>query len=61
MYGSYPENSEVIISSLWTGVPALLLIETVKQIAYVDNTGGYERGNGPVNLSDFFYYSLVSL
>ena len=61
MYGSYPENSEVFISSLWTGVPALLLIETAKQIAYVDKTGGYERGNGPVSLSDFFYYSLVSL
>ena len=61
MYGSYPENGEVIISSLWTGVPALLLIETVKQIAYVDNTGRYERGSGPDNLREFFYYSLVPL
>ena len=35
IYGSYLENSEIIIFSLWTGVPALLLIETVKQIAYM--------------------------
>ena len=35
IYGSYLENSEIIIFSLWTGVPALLLIETVKHIAYM--------------------------
>ena len=60
MYGSYPEKSEVFMFSLWTGVPALLLIETVKHIAYVDNTGRYERGVDLIT-SEIFLLFLSSI